>query len=122
MLHLRSQPPPSIADLPVVGVADRLDEGLRSPDRYRMGGSNDIVTLFLSADRRTRITVRPSGTEPKLKCYVQHHGAVDGDLAGVKDAVDSAAARLGEGILEYAHVGLPEELKDPWRSSTRRVV
>jgi phosphoglucomutase/phosphomannomutase len=122
MLHLRSQPPASVAGLPVTDVEDRLDEALRSPDTYRMGGSDDIVTLFLSPDRRTRITVRPSGTEPKLKCYVQHHGAVDGDLAVVKDAVDSTAALLGEGILDYAFAGLPEALRDAWRSSTRRVV
>ncbi len=73
-------------------------------------------------DRRKRITVRSSASEPKLKCYIQHHGAVDGDLAVIKDAVDSTAARLGEGILEYARGGLPEALREPWSSSTRRVV
>ncbi len=122
MLHLRSKPPTSIADLLVTGVEDRLGEDLRSPDKYRMGSSDDIVTLFLSPDRRTRITVRPSGTEPKLKCYVQHHCAVDDDLAAVKDAVDSTAAQLGEGILDHAFDGLAEALRDAWRSSTRRVV
>jgi phosphoglucomutase len=122
MLRLRSKPPASVAGLPVTGVEDRLGEDLRSPDTYRMGGSDDIVTLILSSDRRTRITVRPSGTEPKLKCYVQHHGAVEGDLAVVKEAVDSTAAPLGEGILDYAFDGLTEALKDVWRSSTRRVV
>ena len=122
MVHLRAARPKHVAGLPVVGAADRLDQALRSPGRYRMGGSSDVITLFLSADRRSRITVRPSGTEPKLKCYVQHYGDVSGDLDAVKDAVDSVAARLGDGILDYACNGLPEALRREWRRSTRRVV
>jgi phosphomannomutase len=62
METLRSSPPSSIGGLAVVGVDDLAD------------GSADLPPtegLRFRLDRDARVVVRPSGTEPKLKCYLE---------------------------------------------------
>ena len=103
-------------------MEDRLDEAARAPDAYRMGGAADIVTLYLSQDRRTRVTVRPSGTEPKLKVYVQHYAPAAQALEDTKAVVDSEAAALGDAILYRCGEMLGEELRREWLRAGRRVV
>lgn len=122
MLGLRADPPPGLAGMAVTGIEDRLDEAARAPDAYRMGGSADIVTLHLSADRRTRVTVRPSGTEPKLKVYVQHHAPAGPALEETKAAVDAEAAALGDAILDRCGQMLGQELRREWLRAERRIV
>ncbi len=116
MSHLRQRPPERVADLPVTRAIDRLDKSLNP------GATGDVVSFFLSEDSRTRITVRPSGTEPKLKYYVQHYSFPDGDLSRVKESVDFVAYSLGTGILDYSSLGLSGKLKQEWDHSGRRVV
>ena len=62
MQHLRDQPPAELGGSPVVGVDDleQPTTGLPPTDGLR----------FSMADR-SRVIVRPSGTEPKLKCYLE---------------------------------------------------
>jgi phosphomannomutase len=36
------------------------------------------------ADTSARVVVRPSGTEPKVKCYIEVRSAVADDLADVR--------------------------------------
>ncbi len=84
MDRLRAAPPSALGGLPVEQVDDlaRGDGGLPATEglRYRLGGG-------------ARVIVRPSGTEPKLKCYLEVVVAVDAG-AGVDAARISAAARL----------------------------
>ena len=84
MARLRATPPRSLGGLPVESVDDlaRGDGGLPPTDglRYRLGSG-------------ARVIVRPSGTEPKLKCYLEVVVPVDAE-AGVDAARISAAARL----------------------------
>ena len=122
MLGLRADPPPSLAGMAVIAIEDRLDEAERAPGAYRMGGSADIVTLYLSEDRRTRVTVRPSGTEPKLKIYVQHYAPAGPSLEDTKAIVDSRAAALGDGVLERCGQMLGSALRREWIRAERRVV
>ena len=122
MLHMRAHPPTTLADIPVLEISDLLDESLSAPGSYSMGGSTDVVTLYMSEDRRTRVTVRPSGTEPKLKVYVQHRAAVEGNLATAKVKADAVVASLGEAILEHCRNGLSGEQGADWDSSARRIV
>ncbi|MBA0054211.1 phospho-sugar mutase [Streptomyces sp. AJS327] len=69
MERLRSRPPERLAQLAVARTEDlaRDDTGLPPTDglRYRLGGSAE------SGVREGRVIVRPSGTEPKLKCYLE---------------------------------------------------
>ena len=122
MLGLRADPPGSLAGMAVTAIEDRLDEASRAPDAYRMGGSADIVTLYLSRDRRTRVTVRPSGTEPKLKVYVQHYAPAGESFEDTKVSVDSEAAALGDAILDRCGEMLSPTLRREWLRADRRVV
>lgn len=61
MASLRRKPPTEIAGLPVLSVTDYLapDTGLPQAD-----------VLAFNLDRRAKLMIRPSGTEPKLKAYI----------------------------------------------------
>jgi phosphomannomutase len=83
MASLRTAPPTVVAGLAVLGVED-LSAGV--------GGLPPTDGLRFTLAGQTRVIVRPSGTEPKVKCYlqsVQHVGA--GSLA---DARAAARQRL----------------------------
>jgi phosphomannomutase len=67
MARLRQQPPSELAGLRVVSAED-LSEGseLLPPTdglRYQLAGDGRVASA--------RVIVRPSGTEPKLKCYLE---------------------------------------------------
>ena len=84
MDRLRATPPTSLGGLAVERADDlsRGDGGLPPTEglRYRLADG-------------ARVIVRPSGTEPKLKCYLEVVVPVD-EEAGVDAARISAAARL----------------------------
>jgi phosphomannomutase len=76
MARLRAQPPGALLGEPVTAVEDRLPEA-------------DVLTLRAAG---TRVVVRPSGTEPKLKAYLE---VVEQQALGDLPAARSrAAARL----------------------------
>lgn len=55
--------------------------------------SGNVVVLELDGDTRRRVTVRPSGTEPKLKFYIQWFEDVK-DIKHVPEQYDDASAHL----------------------------
>jgi len=81
MRRLREQPPAALAGLPVTSAEDlsRGTDRLPPTDglRYTLDGA--------------RVIVRPSGTEPKLKCYLEVVVPVDS-----ADALPTARARATE--------------------------
>ncbi|MFD1830540.1 phospho-sugar mutase [Streptomyces desertarenae] len=83
MRRLREAPPAKLAGLTVLSAEDlsRGTEGLPPTDglRYRLAGDAGRVS-------EARVVVRPSGTEPKLKCYLEA-------VVPVADASALAAAR-----------------------------
>lgn len=66
MARLRDNPPATLGGSPVTKVVD-LEAGT---DAER-GGLPPTVGLRLLAEDGTRAIVRPSGTEPKVKCYLE---------------------------------------------------
>jgi phosphomannomutase len=84
MERLRATPPTTLGGLSVVGTDD-LAEG--------SGGLPPTDGLRYRLVDGARVVVRPSGTEPKLKCYLEVVVPVDPE-AGVDAARISAAARL----------------------------
>ncbi len=87
MAALRAAPPAELADRAVTSVVDLVDG-----DAERGFVVSDVVVLHLNG---ARIVVRPSGTEPKLKCYVEVVEPV-ADAAGLAASRTRAAAALAE--------------------------
>jgi len=83
MARLRAAGPATLGGRPVVEAVDLADgvHGLPPTDglRYRTDGG-------------VRVVVRPSGTEPKLKCYLE--AVVPVAAAGLQAARDEARATL----------------------------
>ncbi|MFY1695844.1 MULTISPECIES: phospho-sugar mutase [unclassified Solwaraspora] len=79
MAYLRAHLPATLLDEPVASVTDLL------PDA-------DVVILRSAG---ARVVVRPSGTEPKLKAYLEVVQPVrDGDIAAARDRAGTALRRL----------------------------
>lgn len=100
MLGLRSDPPKAIGGFPVLRVIDRLPEEKRQPGSYKVGMTGDQLTFILSEDERRRVAVRPSGTEPMIKCYIQHFEPAGKNLSDVRMRIDQEAAAMVESIVQ----------------------
>ncbi|QES49820.1 phosphomannomutase [Streptomyces venezuelae] len=79
MRQLREQPPAALAGLRVTSAED-LTQGTEALP------PTDGLRYYLDGDYKARVIVRPSGTEPKLKCYLEV-------VVPVADASDLASAR-----------------------------
>lgn len=87
MAALRAQPPVSLAGLRVVSAED-LSKGTESLP------PTDGLRYYLDGEYKARVIARPSGTEPKLKCYLEV-------VVPVAEASDLAAARVrGQEVLD----------------------
>ncbi|GGT57600.1 phospho-sugar mutase [Streptomyces purpureus] len=64
MRRLREHPPTALAGLTVVSAEDLTKGSEKLPP-------TDGLRYYLEGDFRARVIVRPSGTEPKLKCYLE---------------------------------------------------
>lgn len=95
--RLRDAPPEELGGLRVEEFQDlRKDHGERPP--------SDILVLRLEGG--ARVVVRPSGTEPKLKAYLQAIDPVaDGDLAAARERASALLAGIREALPEL--LGLP---------------
>ncbi len=99
MQALRTNPPKTLGALRVLQSTDRLSGAIVDPATGKNLGTNpgtkgDVLIYYLREDNRVRVTVRPSGTEPKLKIYVQVHEAVGKDLAQAKASAEQLAQTL----------------------------
>ena len=74
MARLRTAPPRALGGRAVLEVVD-LEEGA-----YGLPPTDGLLYALDGA----RVIIRPSGTEPKLKCYLQIVTPVEGDLAAAR--------------------------------------
>ena len=88
MSALRDQPPASIGSLTVESIDDFSQGFGKFPP-------SDILRIWL--DDGSRVIVRPSGTEPKLKVYIDA-SSTDGDAAERRAAADATVAELDAGM------------------------
>lgn len=88
MAALRVAPPAALAGRPVTSVDDLLDG-----DPSRGLAPSDVLTLHVDGGR---VVIRPSGTEPKLKCYIEvvEPVAGDADLAAARTRAATALEAL----------------------------
>ncbi len=96
MARLREAPPSSLADLAVESFEDLELGSTALPP-------TDGLRLRLEED--TRVIVRPSGTEPKIKCYLEVVVPVDGDLRPARRVATERLAALKADLAAAA--GLP---------------
>jgi len=90
MARLRADPPTSLGGRDVERMDDleKGADGLPPTDGLR----------FTCKD--ARVIIRPSGTEPKLKCYLQVIVPVTGDVAQARSAADAELVALRASIAE----------------------
>jgi len=88
MARLRAEPPAEIGGIRVSSIDDLLGDGGALPP-------SDVLRIHL--DDGSRVMVRPSGTEPKLKVYLDTQSS-DGSLEERRAAATAALSRLEEGV------------------------
>jgi phosphomannomutase len=89
MAGIRNTPPSELGGLKVIRIDD-LAEGLGALPK------TDAVILHLAGSdqiQKARVIVRPSGTEPKIKCYLEVVVRVD-DLAIAQQTADNELKSL----------------------------
>ncbi len=96
MRRLREQPPKELAGLRVVAVRDYLS-GLRTTGgRTELMGMPASDVLYFELEQDAWVCVRPSGTEPKMKLYINTRGADKAAAASQNSALKAAAKALTE--------------------------
>ena len=115
MKGLRQNPPHAIGGHAVVEVIDhqtRTARHLQTGNTRTIEGVAGNVLAFTFTERgHTRVTARPSGTEPKIKYYVSATSADRADLARqalnqTRENVDHLAAEIIHGMLHAAEHAL----------------
>lgn len=115
---LRHQPPDKVADWNVTQMIDHWDEtGLHGPFKSDTDRASRNMLVF-RLDNGARVIIRPSGTEPKNKIYIEVPAAPLGlqasseALAQSKAATDAIAQRLADDftrqMLAIIDVHLPD--------------
>ena len=97
MQNLRNNPPAELASSKVVSVIDYqagIRKNLDSNTELALELPNSNVLQFISKDG-TKISARPSGTEPKIKFYIE----VKENLENNND-FDKQSARLDQKIAQ----------------------
>lgn len=105
---LRASPPAAIAGLPVSTFADRRDPaGPLGPIKSGTDRASRDVLVFRCGEGN-RVILRPSGTEPKNKVYVEVIGA-PGEAAATVDArAEALAFDFAAQMLARAGLALPD--------------
>jgi len=102
MAALRNRPPQRIGTSVVVRTLDGLsgEESLRGERRPSGLPSSDLVA-FQSEDG-SRLTARPSGTEPKIKFYLELVGQAKDEaaVATTRAGLDAECRKLKAALLE----------------------
>ena len=98
MKQLRLKAPESIDGHKVTAVRDyanlvRRDIATGEETAVECNKSGDVFVLELDGDSRRRVTIRPSGTEPKLKFYIQWFEEVQ-DAGEVHEQYQEVAEKL----------------------------
>ncbi len=90
LARLRAGPPRELAGFPVSTTDLLRGHGRRTDALVFAGGQSDTSV---------RVVVRPSGTEPKLKCYIEVRQPASDDLGAAR----AAAAQLCDRLADEVH-------------------
>ncbi|MCA9249039.1 MAG: phospho-sugar mutase, partial [Planctomycetales bacterium] len=106
MQLLRSEPPESLAGVPVAAVRDYLAKTItkrgESPEPLE-GPTGDLIILDLAVEG-TYVAVRPSGTEPKVKFYMFTYEPAEQihDLDAIRAEHDQRLEGFADGLRAIA--------------------
>jgi phosphomannomutase len=91
----------------IAGIMDALRAA--RPERFgdwRVQGVRDLLpasnVLVFDLERDARVIARPSGTEPKIKYYVDLREEVTGDLGEARRRAEGRLAALAEAFVRVA--------------------
>ena len=106
MSQLRSAPPAAFGDEPVSGLTDLAGSPAADGTASVAVPRADVLIFRLPG---ARVVLRPSGTEPKIKCYIEITEPLAGRSLGA--AREAAAGRLAplRSALEAMLAALPDE-------------
>jgi phosphomannomutase len=93
MDRLRTTPPDVIADFDVTLTDLRDVTGPLRTDAVVLSGGDGPTTI--------RVVVRPSGTEPKVKCYIEVRCGNTDDLGAARLRAQAAAAELRRNVQRW---------------------
>ena len=106
--RLRSDPPKSIGGLPVLGIEDLVDpSGRMGPIKGATDAAGRNVLIYSLAEN-AKVVLRPSGTEPKAKAYIEVCSTPraaqksDGDWKAVCRNVDRQTQTIADDFLRIA--------------------
>jgi phosphoglucomutase len=94
MDKLRKDTPKEIGGLQVVRVRDYLS------GEEIAGKKENVLRLEFSDDGHNRVTIRPSGTEPKIKIYAQTHEVVVDELSVAKAEASAKSSLLCKSLMK----------------------
>ncbi len=94
MRSLRNAPPKDIGGYAVLASRDYLSGVRRGADGETQMGLTPSDVLYYELSGGHWICIRPSGTEPKIKLYVNTRAATRVEADAIADTVESAARRL----------------------------
>lgn len=104
MQGLRDAPPEAVGGHPVVRMIDRQTGQIRHVQTGETdtadGDKGNILIFTFSGSGHTRVTARPSGTEPKIKYYVAVASVDQPDTADDLQTTKQRADRIAEEIIE----------------------
>jgi phosphomannomutase len=109
--RLRGETPREIADARVVAVTDYaagVRRGVDGSTEQLDLPASDMVGLEL--DDGGRVQARPSGTEPKLKFYLEIVEPVDGDMEVIRKRAAARLEAVGAAFLDAA--GIDQRLRE----------
>ena len=93
MRRLRESPPTRLA-----GFVSATTDLLQSSGVNR---TNALIFTGGDADTSARVVARPSGTEPKVKFYIEVRSAVAQDLSGVRQRAAALCDELASAVRRW---------------------
>jgi phosphomannomutase len=102
MARLRAHPPARLGASPVVRALDAEEGTERVAGQTRPSRLPRSDVFQLQADDGARLTVRPSGTEPKIKLYLELVGraASPAEVAPARARLDASARELRRALVK----------------------
>jgi len=107
MKALRDSPPERVAGSPVVHTLD-LDLGVeRTRGRHRPAELPRSNVVVFEAENGGRLLARPSGTEPKIKFYLELVGkaAAPGDVDSTRERLDAEGRAYRQEVMTKLQLG-----------------